>query len=60
MRLLRRKKTDTSVPAKQQALVLPLHSANRSLEFLTELIGKIRPKDPDDIAQAEYFKKLFP
>ena len=50
---LRRKKIDTPVPEKQQAVVLPLHSPNRSLEFLTELIGKIRPKDPEDIVQAE-------
>jgi site-specific recombinase len=53
LRLLRKKKADTNLPARQQALVLPLHSPNRSLEFLTELIGKIRPKDPNDIEQAE-------
>lgn len=53
LHFLRKKKADTTIPAKQQALVLPLHSPNRSLEFLTELIGKIRPKDPNDIQQAE-------
>ena len=26
---------------------------DRSLEFLAELIGKIRPRDPNDIQQAE-------
>lgn len=60
LRLLRKKKVETSVTAKQQALVLPLHSPNRSLEFLAELIGKIRPKDPNDIEQAELqFKALL-
>ncbi len=54
------KKDEQSVPAKQQAIVLPLHSPNRSLEFLVELIGKIRPNDPQDIAQAELrFKALL-
>ena len=54
------KKEEQSVPAKQQAIVLPLHSPNRSLEFLAELIGKIRPNDPQDIAQAELrFKALL-
>ena len=56
---LRRKKIDTPVPEKQQAVVLPLHSPNRSLEFLTELIGKIRPKDPEDIVQAELQFQIY-
>lgn len=60
LRLLRKKKTETTDPAKQQALVLPLHAPNRSLEFLTELIGKIRPENPNDIEQAELqFKALL-
>ena len=53
LRLLRKKKLEANKPASQQALVLPLHAPNRSLEFLAELIGKIRPKDPNDIQQAE-------
>ncbi len=53
LRLLRRKKIEVQEPAKRQAIVLPLHSPNRSLEFLAELIGKIRPKDPKNIEQAE-------
>lgn len=53
LRRLGKKKVNDSIPAKQQAVVLPLHSPNRSLEFLTELVDKIRPKDPRDIAQAE-------
>ena len=53
LRLLKRKKADTPVPEKEQAIVLPLHAPNRSIEFLTELIGKIRPDNPNDIKQAE-------
>ncbi|MES2849063.1 MAG: hypothetical protein V4685_08405, partial [Bacteroidota bacterium] len=50
---MKRKKADPSVPSKEQAIVLPLHAPNRSIEFLTELIGKIRPDNPNDIQQAE-------
>jgi site-specific recombinase len=46
-------------PVKQQAIVLPLHTPNRSLEFLIELIGKVRPSNPKDIAQAEVNFKLL-
>jgi site-specific recombinase len=53
LRILRKKKAENTEPAKQQAIVLPLHSPNRSLEFLAELIGKIRPDEPGDIAGAE-------
>jgi len=53
LRILRKKKVENPEPAKQQAIVLPLHSPNRSLEFLAELIGKIRPDSPDNIEQAE-------
>ncbi|MBL0358586.1 MAG: hypothetical protein IPP72_17750 [Chitinophagaceae bacterium] len=53
LRLLRRKKAETSLPVKQQAIVLPLNSPSRSLEFLAELIGKIRPDEPEDTEQAE-------
>lgn len=60
LRLLRKKKESEKEPPKQQAIVLPLHSPNRSLEFLAELIGKIRPDNPKDTAQAELrFKALL-
>jgi site-specific recombinase len=53
LRLLKKKRAEPTEPGKSQAIVLPLHSPNRSLEFLTELIGKIRPDNSDDIGQAE-------
>jgi site-specific recombinase len=60
LRRLKKKKEEQPVPANQQAIVLPLHSPNRSLEFLAGLIGKIRPDDPHDFAQAELrFKALL-
>ncbi len=60
LRILKKKKEELPVPAKQQAIVLPLHSPNRSLEFLAELIGAIRPDNPNDFVQAElYFKALL-
>ncbi len=60
MRLSKRKKDGEQLPAKQQALVLPLHTANRSLEYLVELIKKIRPDNPRNIAEAELkFKALL-
>ncbi len=47
-------------PGKQQAVVLPLHSPNRSLDFLVELIDKIRPDNAKDTEQAELrFKALL-
>jgi site-specific recombinase len=60
MRLTRRKKDSIETPAKQQALVLPLHTANRSLEFLVEMIKKVRPENPRNIEEAELkFKALL-
>jgi site-specific recombinase len=53
LRLTRRKKDGIEPPAKQQAIVLPLHTGNRSLDFLVELIKKIRPDNPRNIAEAE-------
>jgi site-specific recombinase len=45
---------------KQQAIVLPLHSANRSLDFLVELINTIRPDNAKDIDHATLrFKALL-
>lgn len=52
LHLLKRKKPDAAAP-KEQALVLPLHAPSRSIEYLTALIGKIRPDDANDIQQAE-------
>lgn len=61
LRLLNRKNNATTdTAAKQQAVVLPLHAPNRSLEFLADLIGQIRPDKPRDFAQAELrFKALL-
>jgi site-specific recombinase len=53
LRLTKRKKEGTGTPAKQQAVVLPLHTANRSLDFLVELIKKIRPDNARNIQEAE-------
>ncbi len=60
MRLIKRKKDGNSVPAQQQAMVLPLHTGNRSLDFLAELIKKIRPENARNIEEAELkFKALL-
>ncbi len=61
--MLRLSKKNKVVPAKeekQQAVVLPLHSVNRSLDFLVELIDTIRPENAKDIALASIrFKALL-
>ena len=60
LRITKKKKENPDLPQKQQAVVLPLHSPNRSLEFLTELIGKVRPANAKDTVQAELqFKALL-
>lgn len=60
MRLTKRKKNGNELPAKQQALVLPLHTPTRSIDFLIDLIKKIRPDNPRNIAEAELkFKALL-
>lgn len=60
MRLTKRKKDGNELPAKQQALVLPLHTPTRSLDFLIDLIKKVRPDNPRNIAEAELkFKALL-
>lgn len=60
LRLTKRKKEGTKPTAKQQAMVLPLHTGNRSLEFLAELISKVRPEDPRNTEEAELkFKALL-
>ncbi|MES2431590.1 MAG: hypothetical protein V4556_11675 [Bacteroidota bacterium] len=53
LRLTRKKKDPITVPQKHTAVVLPLHSPTKSLEFLIELVDKIRPSKAKDIKQAE-------
>jgi site-specific recombinase len=61
--MLRLSKKNKEVPPKvekQQAIVLPLHSANRSLDFLVEMINTIRPDNAKDTDQATLrFKALL-
>ena len=61
--MLRSSKKNKAVPPgeeKHQAIVLPLHSANRSLDFLVELIATIRPDNAKDITQSTLrFKALL-
>ena len=47
------KKHSSKLSDKQQAVVLPMHTATRSLGVLVELIDKIRPDNPKNITQAE-------
>jgi site-specific recombinase len=53
LRLTKKRKEGTTPPEKKQAVVLPLHTGNRSLDFLVELIQKIRPDNPRNIEEAE-------
>lgn len=58
--LSNKKKEMANQPAKQQALVLPLHTTNRSIAYLVELIKKIRPGRSRNIGEAELkFKALL-
>ncbi len=61
--MLRLSKKNKAIPPgkeKNQAIVLPMHSSNRSLDFLVELIATIRPDDAKDITQATLrFKALL-
>lgn len=60
LHLLKKKGDNESGRPKHQAVVLPLNAPNRSLEFLTELIDKVRPDHTKDFAQAELrFKALL-
>ncbi|MEP6674654.1 MAG: hypothetical protein ABJA78_05855 [Ferruginibacter sp.] len=60
LRLLKRRKEISSTPEKKQARVLPINSPNRSLDFLVDLIKKIRPDRHKNIEQAELkFKALL-
>lgn len=50
----RSRKKKAEQPAKPtQAIVLPIDSGSRGLEFLIELVRRIRPDDPSNIEQAE-------
>ena len=50
----RKKNSETAqVSGKQEAIVLPLHSVSRSLDFLSELVDKVRPSNPKNIKAAE-------
>ncbi|MFZ4059081.1 MAG: hypothetical protein ACOYKE_13140 [Ferruginibacter sp.] len=60
LRINKKNKDQVRTPKKQQAVVLPLHTPNRSLDFLTALIQKIRPDHHKNYAQAELrFKALL-
>ncbi len=59
LRLIKRKKEDTKLAEQRQAMVLPLHTGNRSLDYLVELIKKIRPDDPRNQEEAETKFKAF-
>jgi site-specific recombinase len=54
MRLqLRKNKGTSQSPVAQRAIVLPLHTPNRSIAFLTELIKQIRPGRSKNFKEAE-------
>ncbi len=58
--LNKRKKDGNKPTAKQQAMVLPLHTPNRSLDYLVELIKKIRPDNARNNEEADLkFKALL-
>ncbi len=60
LRSSKKNKDENRDAGKQQAIILPLHSANRSLDFLVEIIDTIRPAHSKDIAQANLrFKALL-
>ena len=54
LRIKKNNKAFDKLSEKRQAVVLPLHAASRSLDFLVQLIEKIRPDDTKDIQQAEW------
>lgn len=59
-KLLQRKKTNTPVEDKGKAIVLSLNSSNRGLDYLVELVKKIRPSRHKNIEEAELrFKGLL-
>lgn len=59
-RLLQKKKTVLPVEDKGKAIVLSLNSSNRGLDYLVELVKKIRPSRHRNIEEAELrFKGLL-
>ena len=53
-------KQSSTSPSKGKAIVLPLLSSSRSLDFLIELIKEVRPANPRNTAEAEIkFKALL-
>ena len=59
-KLLQRKKTAAPVEDKGKAIVLSLNSSNRGLDYLVELVKKIRPSRHKNIEEAELrFKGLL-
>jgi site-specific recombinase len=60
LRSSKKNKTTSTQTEKHQAVILPLHSVNRSLDFLVELIDTVRPDNARDIEQATVrFKALL-
>ena len=53
MKLLSRKKNKATETAKGGAIILPFNSNNRGLEFLVDLVKKIRPSNPRNTTEAE-------
>jgi site-specific recombinase len=59
-KLLQRKKAAQPIEADGKAIVLSLNSTNRGLDFLVELVKKIRPRRHKNIEEAELrFKALL-
>jgi site-specific recombinase len=52
-KLLQRKKNAAAEAQEGKAIVLSLNGTNRGLEFLIEIVKKIRPKNSDDIEDTE-------
>lgn len=53
LKLLQRKKNAATEAGEGRAIVLSLNSTNRGLEFLVEIVKKIRAKNSDDIEDTE-------
>ena len=57
---LNRKKTRNTEPEANGAVVLSINNNSRGIEFLIELVRKIRPDRPGNIPQAELnFKAML-
>ncbi|MBI3719262.1 MAG: hypothetical protein HY252_11810 [Sphingobacteriales bacterium] len=51
--LTRKKQSSTPDSSKERGIVLSLQSGNRSVDYLVELVRKIRPASPGNIEEAE-------